>query len=171
MTIAPNSYGLADDVASLVPRWGNAVGTFDATTRPTLVTVERSINQISGLVNAILSQYGFSIPVTQADVKLTLDLFVDQEVAAIVEGINGSGKFGPTSKQGGGKGRFTVIQDDVQKFIETNAPGFERLGANRPYVPSSSILYRDTDLSGDDVPHLFPREGFGEAYHEWDNTE
>ena len=173
MSISVRSYGSTADVATLVPRHANQSVIFDTTTRPTLATVEGQINQVSGILNSMLAEAGFDIPVSQADVKLALDLFVNQEVAAIVEGINGSGRFGPTTKQGGSKGRFTLILDDVKAFIEGNKVGFERMGASRSYDVTSGVGFRDTDEAGDETFPLFQRKAYGdEAFRkDWDDSD
>jgi hypothetical protein len=169
MAIAENSYGSVSGVAVLVPRYANTSVAFDLTTRPVLAVVENQIDQISGLVNAILAEAGFSIPVYQVDVRMALDFFVTQEVAAIVEGINGSGRFGPTSKSEGKKGRFALIMDDVKAFIEANTIGFERMGATRSYSATSGLAFRDTDERGNATFPIFQRDSFGAAWTDWDS--
>ena len=123
---------------------------------------------MSGTLNSILSQEGFSIPVIQADVKLMLDMFVNQEVAAIVEGINGSGRFGPSSKKVA-QSRFQMIFDDAKAFIESNAVGMARLGATRSNTAITSIAYRDGDEGGNAVGPIFQRSGFGNTFQDWDS--
>lgn len=167
MTIGANSYGSTSDVAALTPRYASTSGVYDTTTRPTLAQVERQMDLVSGLVNALLAQQGFSIPVSQADCVLSLAFFVEQEVAAICEGINGSGRFGPTTKSEGGKGRFALIMDDVETFIDANAAGFERMGATRNYSVTAGMSYRDTDERGDDVFPIFQRDAFGNQFTDW----
>lgn len=169
MALLTNSYGDTDEIAALVPRYATQGTKFDLTTRPTLAQVESLCDQVSAMLNAVMSQYGFSIPVTDADAVLLLDLFVNQEVAAIAEGINGSGRFGPTTKTGGGGGRFALITDDVQSFVESNAIGLERLGATRTYDPIAGISYRDTDEGGDDTAPIFQRDAFGNSFKDWDS--
>ena len=95
MALLTNSYGDLGEIAVLVPRRASIGDKFDVNTRPTLLQLESIVDQISAVVNTILAQAGFDIPVTNADAVLMLDLFVNQEAAAIVEGINGSGRFGP----------------------------------------------------------------------------
>lgn len=161
MSINTNSYGHPNDIAAMVPRWANSSKLFDASTRPTLGEVETWVNQVSGVLNVILAQFGFSIPVTQADALEMLELFVNQEVAAITEGVNGSGRFGPTSKQVGKQGRFAIITGDVRDFVESVATGLERLGVTRTHSFASGIGYRGTDENGDTVEPLFQRAAFG----------
>lgn len=157
MTLAANSYGSVSDVAGLVPRYANVSGTFDATTRPTLAVAEMSINQISSLLNMLMAEAGFTIPVTQADCVLALTYFVEEEVAAIAEGINDSGRFGPGAKAVGAKGRFALLVSDAQAFIESNKAGFERLGAVRSFSATSGLAFRGTDNQGNDVHPLVSR--------------
>lgn len=168
MATSENSYGSVESVAGLAPRWANTSGVFDLSTRPTLPQLERIIDQIGGLLNAMLANAGFQIPVSQADAKLALDFFADEEAAAIVEGINGSGRFGPSTKAGGGKGRFALLVEDAEAFINAHKVGFERLGATRTYSATSGLAFRDTDESGNDTFPIFQRKAFGETFTDWD---
>jgi hypothetical protein len=152
MAIGANSYGDTGEIAALVPRYANRVTAFDVDTRPTLAQVESLVDQVSAVVNSMLSQAGFSVPISQADAKLMLDYFVNEELAAIAEGINGSGRFGPSVKRKGASGRFAVIVEDVQAFIDAHAVGIERLGAERSSDPVSGISFRDTSALNLDQP-------------------
>ena len=154
MTISANSYGTTGGVSALTPRYATSGGVFDTTTRPTLATDEAQIDQISGLANSILAQAGFVIPVSQASCKLALDIFVNEEVAAIVEGINGSGRFGPTTKEPG-RSRFALIMDDLKAFVTANAGGFENLGAART-SDTLAIGYSSAEYEP-----LFTRDQYG----------
>lgn len=160
MAILANSYGDTGEVAAMQPRFANSSGIFDTTTRPTLLQVESFIDQVSGVLNIQLAAHGFSVPVSQADAKLGLDLFVNQEVAAIVEGVNGSGRFGPTQRQVQAS-RYSLILKDVAEFLEATALGLERLGATRSEALLDGMAYRDTDESGSATFPIFQRKGFG----------
>lgn len=168
-TQTAGSYGSLAGVAALVPRYVSRAGTFDDTTRPNGTQVVGLIDQVSGIIDAILAQNGFATPVTNAAVKRALDLFLNQEVAAIIEGINGSGRFGPTTKTGGRRGRFALIFEDVEMFVEANVLGFERMGAERSYGEASGIGYRGTDEKGDDIYPIRQRKEFGNIFDNWDN--
>lgn len=130
MALNDNSYGSVAGVASLVPRFVNGDGEFSPETRPTEAGVEGLIDQISSILNMVLATAGFSVPVDQADCVRMLDFFVNQEVASVVEGVNGSGRFGPKTK-GGSASRFSMIHSDAEEFIMANAIGLERLGADK----------------------------------------
>lgn len=138
MSISANSYGSTSGVAVLVPRYANTSFVFDTNTRPTLATVESLIDQVSGLANSILSSALFVVPITQTDAKLALDIFVNEEVAAIAEGINGSGRFGPTSKEPGSS-RFTLIMDDLKAFVQANKQGFVNMGVTVNTAETESL--------------------------------
>ena len=168
MAIGANSYGDTGEIAALVPRYADPGGVFVATTRPTLLQVESIVDQVSAIVNSMMAQQGFDVPVTQADAKLMLDYFVNEEVASIVEGINGSGRFGPSVKRRGASGRFALVVEDVQMFLETNAVGIERLGVTRTYDPIAGISFKGIDNSGNDTIPLFQVKAFGNRVIDWD---
>lgn len=170
MALGANSYGDTSEIAALCERFANASKIFDTTTRPTLAMVESFTDQVSGVVNAMLAEEGFvTLPITQADAKLALDFFVNQEVAAIVEGMNGLGRFGPTTKSGGSKGRFAIIVEDVEAFIKVYAVGLERLGVARSYSVASGIGYKDTDEAGNEIFPVFTRSDFGNVFVNYDS--
>lgn len=168
MAIGANSYGSVAGVGVLVPRWSGAAGDFADTTRPTATTVEGWIDEVSAILNSVLAQNGFTVPVTQSDALLMLGSFVNEEAAAIVEGINGAGRFGPTGKKPGKQGRFALMLADVEGFIGANARGLEQLGAARPNSITASIAYRSVDESGNATAPLFQREAFGNTFKDWD---
>ncbi len=166
MTVGANSYGSAPGVASYVPRYANGSATFDTNTRPKLAQIETFIDQISSLVNAILASNGFKVPISQADAKPAITIFVEQEVAAIAEGINGSGRFGPTTKTPN-KSRFQIIMEDISAFILEHADGFENLGAERDQPTGTEILTRGVDAAGKESFPVFQREAFGNVFENW----
>ena len=166
MSVGPNSYGSAVGVASYVPRYANGDATFDPTTRPKLTQVETFIDQISSLVNAILSSNGFKIPITQADAKSAITIFIEQEVAAIAEGINGSGRFGPTTKTPS-RSRFAIIMEAINAFILEHADGFANLGAERDQPTGTEILTRGVDAAGKESFPIFQRGAFGNVFENW----
>lgn len=171
MAIGSNSYGTSAGVAALTPRYAGTGGDFSETTRPTKAQVETLVDQVSSILNTILSKEGFSIPISQADVKLMLAFFVEEEVASIAEGINGSGRFGPTTKAPN-KSRFTMILQDVTEFVSVNATGIEGLGVPRESPVVQTIGYRDTDENGDATFPLFQRDAFGQDgfFQDWDTS-
>lgn len=169
MAIGANSYGDTGEVAKMEPRYANSSFLFDGTTRPTLATVESFTDQVSSIINIMLAGNGFSIPVSQTDALGALDLFVNMEVSSIVEGINGSGKFGPSGKKGGNKGRWAVLYEDVAGFLKGFSNGLESLGVTRSGAATLSGLgFMETDNQGDAVFPVRTRQEFNNTFKEWD---
>lgn len=163
-------YGSPNQVGAFVPRYVNTSGYFDTTTKPTLAHVQRWLEQVSAMLDMVLEAEGFDTPITTAGVVDALGLFASEEVASIAEGVNGSGRFGPTTKNKSPSGsRFTIIMDDIQTFIKSNAIGFERAGASRSNTTGSEIGYRGADNSGDDIAPIFQREAYGNTFADWDS--
>lgn len=169
MTVNVNSYGSLEGTGALVPKWSGGGSDFSTTTRPTAAQVEIWIDQVSSILNGILSTAGFAIPVSQADAVRALTMFVEEEVAAFVNGVSGSGRFGPTAKGKTVGGRFRLVLEDVKGYVEAMAVGLERLGASRTYNAMAGLDYRDTDESGEATFPLFQRERFGETFADMDN--
>jgi len=168
MAILANSYGSLANVASRVPR-RTIDGIFSPATKPTNTQVETFLDEVSALLNSMMARQGFVVPITQADVKLVMQSFVCDEVAAIVEGVNGSGRFGPQSKSKlASKNRFALILDDVTVFVDMNAFGFEALGATRTTGVGEQIGFLSTNQSGDEVAPIFQRTQFGNSFENWD---
>jgi hypothetical protein len=112
-------YGSPAQVAVFVPRYADKFGKFTQSTRPTLAQVELWLEQVSGVLNAYLASKGWATPVTDTDLAASLALFTSEEVAAMVEGANGSGRFGPTSPDQSGQSRFAIIRMDVMEYIDS----------------------------------------------------
>jgi len=129
MAIGANSYGSATGIAVRVPRWSNG-GTFDGTTNPTLTQAEGLIDEVSALINVHLQELDFDIPISQADAKLIMDMFVNDEVSSIILGIHGSGRFAPKAGKSAGTGesRFVRILNDFKEFLQTHQYGLSKLG-------------------------------------------
>jgi len=173
MAETTNSYGTASGVAAYCPRYVSDAGAFTTQTRPTLNQVNTFVDQVSALLNAMLRAEGFTVPITQSDAVMMLKIFVEQEVADIVEGINGSGRFGPhkPGKGGAGSGKYNLIFEDAKNFIDSNAIGIERLGASRDYPSLGTIGYKSENEAGDEIYPLFQREAFGDDEFQinWDD--
>lgn len=168
MSVDANSYGTLEGVGALVPNWSGGGSDFANTTRPTATQVETWIDQVSAILNGILSQFGFAIPVTQEDAVRALTMFVEEEVAAFVNGVNKSGRFGPTAKGKTVGGRFRLVLEDVKGYVEAMAVGLERLGASRTYNAVAGLDFRDTDESGNPTHPIFQRAAVGNSFIDWD---
>lgn len=164
-----SDYGSLEGVAALVRRYVTTTGVFDNTTNPKLNAVNRWLDQASSALNICLRSSGFATPVTLPEAKDALDGFVESMVAAACEGVNGSGRFGPTAKSPGGMGRFhNTLSKEACEFVTDMATGLELMGVPRTNNFAEGIAYRDTDESGATVIPLFQRKGFGNKPDNWD---
>lgn len=167
MGIGANSYGSAAGVAALTPRF-TADGIFDLETRPTLAQVESWIDQVSGVLNLLLAEQGIAIPVTQADAAQALAILVNQSVADLVLAANSSGRFYTDRALQSARSPLLIIQDELTNWIQAHAQGLAAMGAAMQPQGGRAILTRESDNSGESVPPLFERRGFGETPREWD---
>lgn len=164
------NYGTAAGVGALVPKWAGS-GDFSDTTQPTAAQVTSWLTQVSAMLDSILAQAGFTVPITDDDVTPTLDAFVNGIVAEMVEGTKGMGRFGPRRDgRQAPQSRFRIVMDDVQAFVDANAFGFEQMGAERSNDVVGSISFRDVDEAGDDVHPIFQRKAFGNSFKNWDSS-
>ena len=154
-------------VAALTPRYASN-GAFDSSTRPNLAQCETWINQMSGFVNALLAEAGFSIPITQSDTVQLLNSLVTSAVAEMAEYANRAGRFWSDSAQERGISIQKVLRNEISDWINAHAKGLENLGAARARESGSEIAYRETDEAGDAVIPLFQRKAFGEVTQDWD---
>lgn len=168
MTVGANSYGTAAGVAAFTNRW-TASGSYTTSTRPTLAQVEAWIDQVSATLNVALAGAGFSIPVTNADAKLSLIAVVEAAVADLCHAANSSGRFFTDRALERGVSPIRTIRQEMSMWVEEQADGLEMLGATRTRNAMASILYRDSDESGDSTFPIFQRKGFSNSFTDWDS--
>jgi hypothetical protein len=162
------AYGTQAGVIGIVPKYAQN-GAFNSTTRPNATQVARWISQISNILDTALEEFGFSTPVTAAEVVEMCDFFVEAEVASMVEGHNGSGRFGPTDKKSGGRWPLAILKD-AREWIEANAAGIEAKGATRARSSLSGLGFRDVDVRGNSTFPLVQRDGFSAGWIDWDSA-
>jgi hypothetical protein len=169
MTTGANSYGTAAQVAALAIRYTTS-GAFTTTSNPTLVTVEGWIDQVSANLNVALAGAGFAIPITQPDAKAALGSVVVEAVADLCHAANSAGRFYTERALERGVSPMRVIRQEMSAWVEEQADGLELLGATRTRASTAGILSRDTDESGNDTFPIFQRDGFGNAFKDWDKA-
>jgi len=172
VALGSNSYGTVAEVGALTPLYATATGTtYDATTRPTITQVEKFIDRVSAIVNVLLAEAGFAVPVTQADAKLALDEFVVMQAAHLAAYANGAGPF----VSGGEEMRYTtptrVITKDAELFIADHADGFEALGATRIRTLTYGLECRTQTADGDDIHPPFSRWQAGQSVFDWEDDD
>jgi hypothetical protein len=165
MTVGVNSYGSAASVAALTPRFASN-GSFDSSTRPTLGQVESWINMASATLNASLANVGFNVPVSQTDVKLSLDMIVVEVVADLVQAANSSGRFFTERALAAGVSPMRAVRKELDDWVSLMAPGLEGLGATRGKSALDRILFRDVDENGKDIIPIFQRDDYQDAAEE-----
>ena len=165
MSTGANSYGAATDVAALTPRF-TATGSYSTGTKPTLAQVEGWIDQVSAVLNILLAEERFSIPVTQSDCVLALKNFVATEVADLCNYANSAGRF--FQNQQFQTGPWQAIQKEAAEFIGKHAAGFENLGATRTSTGVVGLAANLTDNSGNAITPMFSRKQFGTHNTDWD---
>jgi len=167
MAIGANSYSSVAEVAALTPQF-TASGSFSTATRPTTAQVEAFIDRVSAIVNVLLAEEGFSIPISQADAKLALDHFVVEEVADLVESANMAGRFYMDEGELRSRGRFRVIMGDAEQFISEHSEGIQSLGATRDRSLTYGLSYWATDDAGDEIEPIFSRKMMRQSIVDWD---
>jgi hypothetical protein len=168
MGLATNSYGSVAEVAALVPMWTEGAA-FTASTRPSYSQVEQFLDRVSAIVNTLLAQEGFGIPVTNDDAKLALSQFVIEECADLCDAVNRSGRFFLSSEELAGRGRFRVILSDAKAFIAGYADGLQGLGATRTKSVTYGLGYCATDDGGDAIEPIFSRGWMDQSVRDWDS--
>lgn len=170
MAIGANSYGSVAEVAALTRRYANSSGAYDTTTKPTMAQVEKFLDRMSAALNTLLAKEGFAIPISQDDAKLLCDEIVVECAVELCNIANSTGRFFTDKALSAGKSPLNTLLSEMAAWLEANAAGLEALGADRSRSLLDGIAFRGSDNSGDAVPPLFPREAYGEAYKEWDET-
>lgn len=169
-SVAFNVYGTVANVAALTGRYTSS-GEFTSSTRPTKADVQGFINRISALVNVLLAEQGFSIPVTQMDAKLAIDDFVINQVVQLCHAANGAGPYAPGSESLRGQTPMKIVLKEAEAFIGDHAAGLEALGAARTRDLSFGLQCREEDDSGDEIIPPFQREMIGHTIVNWDTNE
>jgi len=167
MGIGANSYGSVAEVEALTKRYTSS-GTYGSGTNPTSTQVEKFIDRVSGIVNVILAEEGFTIPVSQADAKLALDDFVVSQVALLCHAANGNGIYGPGSQQLRNTTPMRLIIKEAEAFIGDHATGFANLGAARSRSLAYGLECRTEDDAGKTIEPVFQREMIGNRIVDWD---
>ena len=124
--------------------------------------------RISAVVNVLLAEAGFDIPVRQADARLALDEFVVAQVVELCHAANGAGPYAPGSDEMRAGSPFRVIVKEAAEFIEKHAGGLEALGAARSRRLTHGLGCRTEDDAGDEIHPMFQRKMMGHLVVDWD---
>lgn len=169
MAIRPESYGTVADVEALTKRYTSS-GSYGTGTNPTKTQVEEFVNRMSGVVNVLLAEQGFTIPVTQADAKLALADFVVGQVALLCHAANGHGIYAPGSQSIRNTTPMRLILAEAEAFIGKHASGIEALGAARTKGLAWAVECRTEDDAGNVIEPVFERKMMGNVVVDWDSA-
>lgn len=168
MGIGANSYGSTAEVAALVGRYTSS-GSFSSSTHPTTTQVEKFIDRVSAICNALLAEAGFDIPVDEADPKLVLDHFVVDHVHLLCHAANGAGPYAPGSEAlRRVSSPFQIIWNEAANFFAEHAQGLEQLGASRSRHMTYGLKARTVDDNGDEILGPFQWKQVGHEIVDWD---
>lgn len=170
MPLSSWAYGSVAGVAALRPNWATGAGTFDGTTNPTLTTVETWIDQISSMINSKIGTMGFVTPISSVEypqITSQLDLFVNLEVADILDSMRGAGRIGSQLTARGFTGSlYGIISADVSTYLSGVAEGWEQTGLAKDRTLGDKIFTRDTDDNGAEIFPVFQRDMF-DPLNDW----
>lgn len=150
------AYGSIAEVVALTSRYAGASKDFSgANDRPTQAEVTAFLNRVSALLDVMLAQLGYAVPVTNATAKLMLDEFTVEQVVQLVYAANGAGTFAPGSEQLRGHTAFQIITKEAKTFLEVWGNGLEAVGAERPYGYTYGLAATITDDDDDTLQPPF----------------
>ena len=148
MTLRTDSYSSVADVTSLTRHLLDGHPAYSSETRPTITEVESFIDQASGLLNIAVTKYGFTPASIAANstAKLSCDMWVMVKAGQLCElasPIQGLGENETRS------GIFGSIIKDADKFAQTNAQGWKRLGITAANNLSSGLSFTGLGIQAD----------------------
>jgi hypothetical protein len=114
----------------MTPRYLVA-GVFTTATRPTLAQVEKWIDTASATLNVLLSNAGFTVPLTQSDAVLACGQLIAEVVADLCHAANSAGRFYTDKALARGEAPMKVLRQDMADWVEAMASGFVLLGVTR----------------------------------------
>jgi len=146
------AYGTIAEVAALSKRYAGASGDFTGAApnqRPTAAEVTVFLNRISSMLDLMLAQLGYTVPVTNTESVLILDEFAVQHAVYLVYAANGAGPYSPGSEQLRGQTPFQMIAKEARAYFQDWGNGFELLGAERPRGYTYGLAATIEDADGD----------------------
>jgi len=171
---AASSYGTVAGVAALARTWTDEDQTWhDADgiyvledSNPSLTTVVRWIDQVSGMLNTALAGYGFATPLTSVNSNLAADSIVEGIVGDLARYVNQKGRFFSDKFQGD-LSIWTQIREDLGIWVKEYAPGLESNGDPRTSSNVYRVSTRSHDHAGEETFPIFQRKGFGNRFDDW----
>lgn len=143
MAISSDSYGTVEEVEALTRHLLDGHGGYSLSTVPRLADVEQYIDRLSALLNTALAARGFSIPVTNATAKLSLDDWVVTKTAAYAELSQRGAGF--SDGENTRPNTLKNLHREAAEFVNMNALGWQRLGAGMDAATSTGFVFTGMD--------------------------
>lgn len=140
------AYGTAADVAGLARTWTENGEFLDpdayvSGTNPTLVQVNAWLGQISVMMDLALANHGFAVPVTQQQVIQALGAKVAAFTADLVHLSHSKGRLFSDRIQESGVDSLSIIDKDVNAWVQRNVTGLEAMGVPRTVNESDQAAF------------------------------
>jgi hypothetical protein len=130
------AYASASDVAGLARTWTENGEFLDpdaytSGTNPTLAQVDAWLEQISVMMDLALANHGFAVPVTEELVITVLGAKVAAFTADMVHLAHSKGRLFSDRIQESGQDPMSIIDKDVNNWVQRNVVGLEAMGVPR----------------------------------------
>ncbi len=129
-------------------------------TNPTKSEVTLWLDQVSAFMDTTLAGEGFTVPVTNAKAKKSIDMIVSQYVADLVKYVNNTGRFATDRAKESGIEPLITIEKNIRAWVHANAAGLDAVGADRMDVPGDQIGTKNNTA-------IFSRKAFGNVFQDW----
>lgn len=145
MAIRSDSFSSIDEVVAFTRHLLDGNTSFNTTTRPTLLNVEKFIDRASACINIALYQEGFTPSAVYANAvaKLVCDDWVTMMATKYVE-LTQRGT-GYNANEGSRTAAFD-LQKEASDFVCDHALGFQRAGITRTVQMSAGLEFTAMDV-------------------------
>lgn len=147
MAIRGDSYSSVVEIVPFTREILDGQSSFNSTTRPTLVEVEKFIDRASGTLNLALAQVGLSTPVTNSTAKLSCDDWVTAKVAEHVA-LTQRG-VGYSDAEGSRNMGFRNLQKSALQFAQEFKVGMERMGVTVSHGRAEGLQFTGLDAQSE----------------------
>jgi len=131
-------YGTIAEVVAFTRHLLDGGSSFSTSTRPTDTEVSKFLERASAVMNGALATFGFTTPITDAQVKPALDDWVIQRAAEYVELTQRGVGYG--EGEGSRTAAFNNLAKSAYDYVKMYALGWQRLGASQGYGGKSAGL-------------------------------
>lgn len=174
-SLGSDSFGSLSGVARLTPRFASGKGDnveFTDATLPTRTQVDQWLTEVSALLSLCLRAQGYLLPLVTEEVRLLIDLFCNEAVSALVEGVNGAGRFGTSKRETGIGSSMRIILEEAKMYIESLVLAGVLMGESQDRSLVNQIGFKEFEKDGTSVFPIFQRqqyEGERDNFINWED--